>query len=146
MSREKTIHDVDQTLARVGGLFNETEDVGHLTPGQIDSELKRHGIDATKSLAALRERLAVIERRQKIQTAGAKRKALLQSLAGNASKAIAATRAEIESLLESLKASNPDAAQVYACRLEKATEADLESLKHDIEVVRKMKHAAKRHD
>ena len=146
MSREKTTHDVDQTLSRVGELFSEIEELGRLTPEQMATELKRQGIDTKKSLATLREKLAVLQRRQTIQAAGAKRKAMLQSLASGANKAVAATRAEIESLLDSLKASNPGAAQVYACRLEKATESDLTSLKHDIEVVREMKHVAERHD
>lgn len=146
MSREKPNRDADQTLHRIGELFSGTDDVERLTPEQVNSELKRQGIDTTKSLAALREKLAVLQRRETIQAAGAKRIALLKSLAGSANKAVAATRAEIASLLESLKASNPGAAQIYACRLEKATEADLESLKHDIETVRKIKHGNQRHD
>jgi hypothetical protein len=139
MSNKKSNDVRDQMLDRIGELFSAS-------PEEIDVELKKEGIDIKKSLAALRQKLDVLQRRQVIQHAGAKRRALLQEIALGAVKAVAATRAEIELLLDSLKSSNPRAAQVYACRLEKATEADLESLKGDLEVVGKMKNASKRDD
>jgi exonuclease VII large subunit len=137
---------LDRKIAHLDELFSEADNVVHLSAEEIKAELKREGIDTTKSLAALQEKFTAIQRREKIKVAGEKRQALLQTLATGVSKVAAATRTEIDALLSDLKASNPGAAQVYACRLEKATEEDLESLKRDLELVRKMSHGSQRHD
>lgn len=141
MSKDETMNPQGTLINRIFSFAEDPDDVQTMSIEEVRAYLADEGIDTRHAHRQLRERLAAIQGRRRLEEAKRKREAFsteLSNLLAIPREVVDDVRSEIARRLESLNVSNPSLAQAYFRKFENASQGDLDSLLSDIQLLEDM--------